>query len=118
MAAIIFGVTGATFGLTAETGGLIQSLKSTSKVEKEVTKNEQGESARVTYYDPTTEVEAEWVPTGATGISAAAVAAELTGLSNTMLGSGKILVEEISVDASNTADARRSFKATRYPLIT
>jgi Na+/glutamate symporter len=118
MAATTVGTTGATFGITsAETGGLMQTLSSKGKIEKEVTKNHQGETVRVTYYDPTTEVSAEWVPTGITGISAVALATALT-LTNTVRGTGLLYPEEIDETMTNTTERRMAFTGTKYPLIT
>jgi hypothetical protein len=117
MAATTFGTAGATYGLTQETGGLIQSVNDTQSTEKAETRNHAGEVARVTYYNPTTSVDAEWVPTGGTGISAAALATAIT-IANTPAGSGLVIVEEITNTRDNTSDNRRSFRAMRYPLIT
>ncbi len=118
MAATTVGTTGATFGITsAETGGLIQSLSSTGRTDKEETRNHQGEVVRVTYYNATTEVTAEWVPTAGTGISAVAIAAALT-LTNTVRGTGLLYPEEITETMSNTAERRMSFRGVKYLNIT
>jgi hypothetical protein len=118
MAATTVGTTGATFGIaSAETGGLIQSISSTMRRDKEETRNHQGEVVRATYYNETTEVNAEWIPTAGTGISAAAIATALS-LTNTVRGTGLLYPEEITETMANTADRRMSLRGTKYVNIT
>ena len=118
MAATTVGTSGASWGITsAETGGLIQSLGSTQKTDKEETRNNQGEVVRCTYYNKTTEVTAEWIPTGATGISAVAIATALT-LTNTVRGTGLLYPEEITETMTNTTERRMSFRGIKYLNIT
>lgn len=118
MAATTVGTSGASFGIaSAESGGLIQSLGSTQRTDKEETRNHQGEVARVTYYNATTEVSAEWVPTAGTGISAVALATALS-LTNTVRGTGVLYPEEITETMVNTAERRMSFRGIKYINIT
>jgi hypothetical protein len=117
MAATTVGTTGATYGLTSETGGLIQSLGSTQRTDKEETRNNVGEVVRVTYYNTTTEVTAEWVPTAGTGISAVAIATALS-LSGSTRGTGLLYPEEITETMTNTTDRRMSFRGVKYLNIT
>lgn len=117
MAATTVGTSGATYGLSTETGGLIQSLGSTQRTDKEETRNHQGEVVRVTYYNTTTECSGEWVPTAGTGISAVAIATAFT-LSNSLRGTGVLYPEEITETMTNTTDRRMSFRGTKYLNIT
>jgi hypothetical protein len=118
MAATTVGTSGASYGIaSAESGGLMQTLGSTQRTDKEETRNHQGEVVRVTYYNTTTEVTGEWVPTAGTGISAVAIATALT-LTNTVRGTGLLYPEEITETMTNTTERRLSFRGIKYLNIT
>jgi len=121
MPVVTIGTTGATWGLTAETGIIVQSVGAKTQREKNQVRNESGEFVLVAFYNPTTSYSISGVMTGTTGISAAAPGVVLTVANTTTVGGvtvGGIYTDDVDVQASNTEFKKITVNATRYPLIT
>lgn len=117
MAATLHGASGLTFGNTAETGGYLQNFEVRNGMEKTEVRDEQGSFVAVAQYNRTEEISGEFVPSGSSGLGAAAPAAALTLASYTP-SAGLILVDELTAKRSNTGFKSQGFKAFVYPLIT
>jgi len=117
MAALTLGLAGLTFGFTAtETGGQIQDLEVRRSREKVTVRGNQGDTLAATYFDPTEEITFNLVPTGSTGIAAASPGVVLSML-NYLPSSGAIIVEEVTINQTNTDYKKMSVKAMNYPQI-
>jgi hypothetical protein len=111
----------ASFGLTAETGILVESFGknvSSAKVEKQ---DNDGDTVLVSYYDKRAVFTVGGVVIGSTGVAAAAVAAAIT-LANSGIGAGGVTTGNIHVDSvdfngTNTDFVSMSVTATQYPAI-
>lgn len=121
MPATIIGTSGATWGLTAETGVLIQRQNAKTSREKNQVRNHEGEVTLVSYYNPIQTYSMEGVTTGSTGIVAAVPGVALT-LANTFpnngVNAGLIYTDDVDVAKINTDFQKITVNATRYPLIT
>lgn len=117
MAVITIGQTGATWGLTAETGLLVQSHTSKDTREKNQVRDAQGDFALVSFYNPTQSISLSGVMITATGIAAAAPGVVLV-VANTNVGNGVttggIYTDDVDVASGNTEFKKLSANATRY----
>lgn len=121
MAATIIGTSGATWGLTAETGVLIQRQNAKTAREKNQVRNNAGEVTLVSYYNPTQTISMEGVTTADTGIVAAVPGVSLTIANiypNNGVNAGLIFTDDVDVARINTDFQKITVNATRYPLIT
>lgn len=116
MAAISIGTAGLSFGLIAETGGMIQNLEIRQTREKAVVLDPDGDTTAATYFNPLEEVTLDFFPTGATGVAAAAIGTALT-VANYTPSAGSIYTEEITITRPNTDYRKHSIKATVHPSI-
>lgn len=121
MPATIIGTSGATWGLTAETGVLIQRQNAKTSREKNQVRNHEGEVTLVSFYNATQTYSMEGVTTGSTGIVAAEPGVALT-LANTFpdngVTAGLVFTDDVDVAKINTDFQKITVNATRYPLIT
>jgi hypothetical protein len=121
MAVITIGATGATWGLTAETGLLVQTSTSKDTREKNQVRDEQGDFALVSFYNPTQSITVAGVLIGTTeGIAAAAPGVALTVANINILNgvtTGGVYSDDVDVSKGNTEFKKISVNATRYPLI-
>jgi hypothetical protein len=119
MAVITIGTTGASWGLTAETGLLVQTFSQKNTREKNQVRNEAGDFALVAYYNPTSAISVSGVLIGATGIGAAAPGVILT-VANSTTGNGSttggIYVDDIEIASSNTDFKKFTANATRMSI--
>lgn len=117
MAATLYGTTGLSFGVTAETGGLLQSIEIKKSVEKATVRDADGDTVGKALYDPSEEISLEFVftTTGA-GLGAATLAGALS-LSSYTPTSGSMHVEEITDKRENTGYRTISMKLSNNPLI-
>jgi hypothetical protein len=117
MAVITIGTTGATWGLTAETGILVQTTSSKDTREKNQVRDEQGDFALVSFYNPTQSLSIAGVIIGTTGIAAAAPGVALT-VANKNNGNGVttggVYTDDVDVASSNTEFKKITANATRY----
>ena len=118
MSALTLGLAGLTFGLTAnETGGQIQDLEIRQTREKATVRGNQGDTMAAAYYDPTNEITFNFVPTSNTGIGAASPGVAVA-LANHTPSAGSVIVEEVTINQTNTDYKKQSVKAINYPQIT
>ncbi len=120
MAAITIGTTGATWGLSAETGVLVQSINAKVSREKNQVRNETGEFVLVSFYNPLQTIQLQAVTTATSGINAAAPGVALTlAYSSTLNGvtQGGIYTDDVEVPRTNTEFKKITVNATQYPLI-
>jgi len=121
MPAITIGTTGATWGLTTETGVLIQRSSAKTAREKNPVRNHEGEVSLVSFYNPTQTYSMEGITTASTGVAAASPGVALT-IAQTFpsngVAVGQILTDDVEVSKINTEFQKVSVNATRYPLIT
>ena len=121
MPATIIGTSGATWGLTAETGVLIQRQNAKTSREKNQVRNHEGEFTLVSFYNPTQTYAMEGVTTAATGIVAAVPGVSLTIATtypNNGVNAGLIFTDDVDIQKLNTDFQKITVNATRYPLIT
>lgn len=120
MSVITIGTAGATWGLTAETGLLVQSVGLKATREKNQVRNETGEFALVSFYNPLVNASVSGVVTGSTGIAAAAPGVALTIANIETVGgvsAGGVYTDDVDVQKGNTEFKKITVNATRYPLI-
>jgi len=120
MSVITIGTTGVTWGLTAETGVLVQTIGVKTAREKNAVRNNQGDVTLVGFYNPTQTYAIAAVIAGNTGIATAAPGVVLTVANATGIGgitSGGIYTDDVDVAMANTEFQKITVNATRYPLI-
>ena len=119
MAVITIGTTGASWGLTAETGLLVQTFTQKNTREKNQVRNEAGDFSLVAYYNPTSAISVSGVLVGATGIGAAAPGVILT-IANAASGNGSttggIYVDDIEISSANTEFKKFTANGTRMSI--
>ena len=115
MAATTVGVQGLVFGITAETGGLVQSFTETRNVERAEVRNASGEVVGVGIYNPTDTFAFSTTITGAYATTAGAV---LTTLANATSTGGKIVVDNVTVNRTSEGFVTVDVSATRFPNMT
>ena len=117
MAVITIGTTGATWGLTAETGLLVQTTTDKVSREKNEVRDEQGDFALVAFYNPLRKMTVTGVIVGATGIAAAAPGVALTianaGVTNGIT-TGGVYCDDVELAGGNTEFRKITANATRY----
>ena len=118
MAVITIGTTGATWGLTAETGVLVQTFSQKMNREKNEVRNEIGDFALVSYYNPLGKVSFSAVVAGTTGVAAAAPGVALT-LANIVTGAngattGGVYTDDVEIAKGNTEFKKITGTATQY----
>ena len=112
MAATTIGTTGLLFGITAESGGLVQSFTETRNVERAEVRNQSGEVVGASMYNPTDSFSFSTTITGAYATTAGAV---LTTLANATSTGGKIVVDSVTVNRTNEGFVTVDVSATRFP---
>ena len=117
MAVITIGTTGATWGLTAETGILVQTTTDKVSREKNEVRDEIGEFALVGYYNPLRKLTINGVIVGSTGIAAAAPGVALTianrGVTNGVT-TGGVYCDDVELAGANTEFRKITANATQY----
>lgn len=119
--ATVIGTTGAVWGLTSETGVLIQRSSAKTTREKNIVRDQTGAAVLVSYYNPTQSYSLEGVTTGTTGVAAAIPGAALTlANANTLNGVavGGIYTDDVDVAVVNTDFRKITVSASQYPAIT
>lgn len=117
MAVITIGTTGATWGLTAETGILVQTVSDKTSREKNEVRDEIGEFALVSFYNPLRKLTVNGVIVGSTGIAAAAPGVALTvankGATNGVT-TGGVYCDDVELASANTEFKKITANATQY----
>ena len=117
MPVITIGTTGVTWGLTAETGLLVQTTSEKINREKNEVRDSQGDFALVAFYNPLRKMSVSGVIVGSTGIAAAAPGVALTianiGVTNGIT-TGGVYTDDVDITSGNTAFKTISVNATQY----
>lgn len=121
MAAIIVGTTGATWGLIAESGIILQSAGAKDTREKAQVRDESGNFVLISFYNPTKTHTLSGVIIGTSGIADAAPGISLT-IANAFTGfggvtAGGIYTDDVDISATNNEFQKITVNATQYPLI-
>ena len=118
MAVITIGVTGAVWALTAETGIIVQTHTSKDTREKNQVRDEQGDFALVSFYNPTQSITVAGVMLTPTGGIATAAPGVVLVIANTNVSNGVttggIYTDDVDVSKGNTEFKKISVNATRY----
>jgi hypothetical protein len=123
MPVVTIGTSGASWGLSAETAILVQSVGAKAQREKNMVRNASGDVALVAFYNPTKTYNVQGVIIGSTGIAAAAPGVVLTVANSSTVGAysgitaGGIYTDDVDVQGSNTDFVKITVNATQYPLI-
>jgi len=112
MAATTIGTSGLQFGISAESGGLVQSFTETRNVERAEIRNQSGEVVGAALYNPTDSFSFSTTITGAYATTAGAV---LTTLANATNTAGKIVVDSVTVNRTSEGFVTVDVSATRFP---
>jgi hypothetical protein len=112
MPATTIGQTGLSFGLTAESGMLVQSFSETRNVEKAEVRNATGDVVGLALYNQTDSLSFSGTITGTYSTTAGAVLATLANATST---GGKIVVDSVTLNRAPDAFVTVDVSATRYP---
>jgi len=115
MAATTIGTSGLQFGISAETGGLVQSFTETRNTERAEVRNSSGEVVGASVYNPTDTFAFSTTITGTYSTTAGAV---LTTLANAATTTGKIIVDSVTVNRTSDGFVTVDVSATRFPNMT
>ena len=110
--AVTIGVTGLSFGATAESGLLISSFSETRNIERAEVRDGTGNVVGICLYNQTDSISFSGSITGSYATTAGAV---LTTLANATSTGGKIVVESVAFSKSPDAFVTIDVSATRYP---
>lgn len=118
MAVITIGTSGATWGLTAETGILVQTSTGKSSRDKNEVRDEQGDIALVAYYNPLRKGTSQGVIIGTGGVVAAAPGVTLT-VANLDSGNGitatsGVYTDDVEIKRGNTEFKSITVNWTQY----
>jgi hypothetical protein len=118
MAAIIVGTTGATWGLNAEIGILVQTVGAKTAREKNIVRNATGDAILISYFNPTVAHTISGVIIGPAGIASAQPGVALT-LVNTFnsfggINAGGIYTDDVDINGVNNEFTKITVNATQY----
>jgi hypothetical protein len=122
MSANLFGNSDLVWGLTAETGILVQSYEKSVSGSEVVAKDEEGETVGVSEYDPMAEHSVEGHIAGSTGVAAAEFGVALT-LANAAtydggVSAGLIIATNVTFRLENENYNMISTTARQWPQVT
>lgn len=112
MPATTIGQSGLSFGLSAESGMLVQSFSETRNVEKAEVRNSTGDVVGLALYNQTDSLSWSGTITGTYSTTAGAV---LTTLANATSTGGKIVVDSVALNRAPDSFVTVDVSATRYP---
>lgn len=112
MPAVTIGQTGLSFGLSAESGMLVQSFSETRNVEKAEVRNASGDVVGLALYNATDSLSFSGTITGNYSTTAGAV---LTTLANATSTGGKIVIESVAINRGPDSFVTVDVSAVRYP---
>ena len=113
--AITIGVTGLSFGSTAESGLLISSFSETKNIERAEVRDATGNVVGIALYNQTDSISFSGSITGSYTTTAGAV---LTTIANATGTGGKVVVDSVVFSRSPDAFVTVDVSATRYPNMT
>ena len=114
MAATTIGTSGLTFGLTAESGGLVQSFSETRNAEKNEVRDNDGDVVGVAYFNPTTAYSLSIALTSAFN----SVAGATLAIANASQSTGSTRIDSVTINKSTDGFVTADISATGYPNIT
>jgi hypothetical protein len=114
MAATTLGTSGLSFGITSESGGLVQSFSETRNVQRTEAKNGSGEVVALALYNPTKSYSYSLLTT--TGLSTTA-GATLASIANASDVTGKVVVDSVTISKSSDGWVSASINATQFPNV-
>jgi hypothetical protein len=114
MAATTIGTANLTFGLTAETGGLVQSFSEARNVEKQEVRNQVGDVTGVAFYNATTAYSMSITTTGGYLTTTAGAA---ISLQNAVSSTGSTRIDSLTINRSNDGFVTVDISATGYPNV-
>lgn len=123
MAATIFKKSGLSvvFGVTGETGGVIQKFSKSASIDEKVMQDEDGDDAAVAMFNKKATGSLEFYRDGSSGVAAAQVGAALTlAALNANVGGvteGLLLVNNVEENEENGDFVRMTVGYTRRPLV-
>jgi hypothetical protein len=118
MATLLGTTTGVSFGASAESGILINSLSINAQSDKQEVRNASGDVVLVSYYNQRAEISVSGTIAGTTGVAAASVGAALTLANMQSVGgvtTGAVCVNSVTVSVKPDGFKELSVSATRYP---
>lgn len=114
MAATLLGTSGLSFGITAESGGLVQSFSETRNIQRAEARNGSGEVVGLSMYNPTKSFSYTLLTTATMSTAAGAT---LTSIANASDTSGKVVVDSITISKSSDGWQTASINATQFPNV-
>jgi hypothetical protein len=114
MAATTLGTSGLSFGITAESGGLVQSFTETRNVQRAEARNGSGEVVGLSLYNPTKSYSYTFLTTASMTTSAGTV---LSSIANASDVSGKVVVDSVSISKTTDGYQTASINATQFPNV-
>lgn len=120
MSVTTIGTTGAVWGLSAETGIIVQRHSASNKRDINEVRNHEGEVALVAFYNAFQEGSLEGIITGSTGIATAAPGVALTVANEheaNGVTTGGVYTTQVDVNGANTEFKTIAVNYKRWPLI-
>jgi hypothetical protein len=114
MAATTIGTANLTFGLTTETGGLVQSFSEVRNTEKQEVRNQVGDITGVAFYNATTAYSLSITTTG--GYLSTTAGASIS-LANAVSSTGATRIDSLTINRSNDGFVTVDISATGYPNV-
>jgi hypothetical protein len=114
MAATTLGTSGLSFGITAESGGLVQSFTETRNVQRAEARNGSGEVVALSLYNPTKSYSYTFLTTSSMSTTAGATLASIANASDV---TGKVVVDSVSISKTTDGYQTASINATQFPNV-
>lgn len=115
MPAVTIGQSNLTFGITAESNGLVQSFSETRNVEKNEVRNNVGDIVGIAYYNATTAYSLSLTTTTAfTSLSAGSALV----IANAAQTTGSTRIDSVTINKANDGFVSVDISATGYPNVT
>jgi len=114
MPATTIGTSALVFGLTAETGGLVQSFSEVRNVEKQEVRDNTGDVKGVAFYNATTAYSLSITTTGGYLTTTAGAA---ISLANATTAVGSTRIDSLTINRSNDGFVTVDISATGYPNV-
>ena len=114
MAATTLGTSGLQFGITAETGGLVQTFSETRNIQRAEARNGSGEVVGLCLYNPTKSLTYNMLVTSNNTTTAGATLASIANASSL---SGKTVVDSVTVNKTSDGWVTATINATEFPNV-
>lgn len=114
MPATLLGTSGLTFGISAETGGLVQSFSETRNIQRAEARNGSGEVVGLSLYNPTKTLSFSMFITAANTTSAGSTLASVANASSL---TGRTVVDSVTISKSVDGFVQADITATEFPNV-